>query len=52
MAFKLVQVIVSLDSVNASINKKAGLAFAFTIYEYISSLIVVRKILRSSSINI
>lgn len=34
------QVIMSLDSVNASVSRNEGLAFAATVYQYISSLIV------------
>ena len=37
---QLVQVIMSLDSVNASVSRNEGLAFAATVYQYISSLIV------------
>lgn len=44
MVEQVVQVIMSLDSVNASVNRSERLTFAFTVYEYISSLIVVRYI--------
>lgn len=40
MLFFLVQVILSLDSVNNSVNQNERLIFAFTIYEYITSSIV------------
>ena len=40
-AIQAVQVIMSLDSVNTSLSKNEGLAFAATVYQYITSLIVV-----------
>ncbi|EPT05928.1 hypothetical protein FOMPIDRAFT_1026808 [Fomitopsis schrenkii] len=40
MLFFVVQVIMSLDSVNTSLSRNEGLAFAATVYQYITSLIV------------
>ncbi|KAI9060793.1 hypothetical protein FKP32DRAFT_1016645 [Trametes sanguinea] len=42
MLFFLVQVIVSLATVNASINKSAALVFASTVYSFNTSLLVAR----------
>lgn len=44
---EVVQVIMSLDSVNTSLSRNEGLAFAATVYQYITSLIVVGLIFRN-----
>ena len=38
---QLVQVVMSLESVNESINRSLALTLAFTVYQFITSLIVV-----------
>lgn len=42
---QMVQVLMSQDSINDSIEKSAGLTIAFTIYQYLLSLVVVRVVL-------